>query len=69
MGNDVQDRTIIISEADRRRLQLEVTPKGVKVLRETGPTIESSVANALKATSDEDIATTRAFLERLVAAL
>lgn len=55
--------------ADRRRLQLEVTPKGVKVLRETGPTIESSVAAALKATSDEDIATTRAFLERLVAAL
>lgn len=55
--------------ADRRRLQLEVTSKGVKVLRETGPTIESSVANALKATSDDDIAITRAFLERLVAAL
>jgi trehalose 6-phosphate phosphatase len=55
--------------ADRRRLQLEVTSKGAKVLRETGPTIESSIAAALKATSDEDIAITRAFLERLVAAL
>jgi trehalose 6-phosphate phosphatase len=54
---------------DRRRLKLEVTPKGVKVLREPGPTIESSVATALKATSDEDIATTRTFLERLVASL
>ena len=55
--------------ADRRRLQLQVTAKGVKVLREAGPTIESSVAAALKATSDSDIAITRAFLERLVAAL
>jgi DNA-binding MarR family transcriptional regulator len=55
--------------ADRRRLRLEVTAKGVKVLREAGPTIESSVAAALKATSDSDIAITRAFLERLVANL
>jgi trehalose 6-phosphate phosphatase len=55
--------------ADRRRLQLEVTAKGVKVLREAGPTIESSVAAALKATSDSDVAITRAFLERLVANL
>jgi trehalose 6-phosphate phosphatase len=55
--------------ADRRRLQLQVTAKGVKVLREAGPTIESSVAAALKATSDSDVATTRAFLERLVANL
>lgn len=55
--------------ADRRRLQLEVTSKGVKALRETGPTIESSVAAALRATSAGDIAITRAFLERLVASL
>lgn len=55
--------------ADRRRLQLEVTAKGVKVLRETGPTIESSVAAALKETPDDDVVIARAFLERLVAAL
>lgn len=55
--------------ADRRRLQLEVTAKGVKVLRETGPTIESSIAAALKNTPDSDLAIARAFLERLVAAL
>jgi trehalose 6-phosphate phosphatase len=55
--------------ADRRRLRLEVTAKGVKVLREVGPTIESSVAAALKETSDSDVAITRAFLERLVANL
>jgi trehalose 6-phosphate phosphatase len=55
--------------ADRRRLRLEVTPKGVKVLREVGPTIESSVAAALKETPDDDVVIARAFLERLVAAL
>lgn len=55
--------------ADRRRLQLEVTAKGVKVLREIGPTIESSVAAALTATPGNDVVVARAFLERLVAAL
>ena len=55
--------------ADRRRLQLEVTAKGAKVLRKSGPTIESSVAAALSATPDSDLAIARTFLERLVAAL
>ncbi len=54
---------------DRRRLQLAVTAKGTRVLREIGPTIESGVAAALQATPDNEIATARVFLERLVAAL
>lgn len=54
---------------DRRRLQLEVTAKGVKTLRDEGPTIESSIAAALTETPDNDVVIARAFLERLVAAL
>ena len=54
---------------DRRRLRLEVTPKGAKMLEVGGPTVETAVASVLAATPDDQLSTARAFLERLIAAL
>jgi trehalose 6-phosphate phosphatase len=52
--------------ADRRRLQLEVTPKGAKVLRDIGPTIEGGVEQAIRESGREELAAAKQFLKRLV---
>lgn len=54
---------------DRRRLQLEVTPKGMKMLKDAGTTVETAVSSVLAATSDDQLRTVRTFLEKLIAAL
>jgi DNA-binding MarR family transcriptional regulator len=55
--------------ADRRRLQLEVTPKGARVLRELGPTIEGGVEQAIRESRPEQLTAAKAFLKRLVSKL
>ncbi|TAK17133.1 MAG: trehalose-phosphatase [Acidobacteria bacterium] len=54
---------------DRRRLRLDVTPKGARVLRESGLSIESAVAATLEETPDSEVAIARSFLERMSAKL